>query len=327
MPSKLLVAVYGSNPPWKLDADRVDAIRRAAGERFEVVQASDNAGVEAALPDTEVMYGFRLRPENLPLARRLRWVQATSAGVNNALYPEFAATDIMLTSAAGIHAVQISEHALAMMLAFARGLNVFIPRQADRQWERPGGDESLGEIFEKTLGIIGMGQIGEALAARAKAFGMRVLGLKGRPAGYKGLADEVVGPEGLERVMRESDYVVALLPQTPGTAGLISAKAIDAMKPTSYFINLGRGKTVDEAALVRALAEGRIAGAGLDVFETEPLPKESPLWGMANVIITPHTAGQSPRYWERCTALLIENLGRYMRGERLANLVDKKRGY
>jgi phosphoglycerate dehydrogenase-like enzyme len=327
MPPKLLVAVYGSNPPWKLEAEHVDAIRRAAGRSFEVVQAADNAALEAALPEAEVMYGFRLRPETLPLARRLRWVQATSAGVNNALYPEFMATDVMLTSAAGIHAVQISEHALAMMLAFARGLNVFIRRQADRQWERPHGDQSLGELFEKTLGIVGMGQIGEALAARAKAFGMRVIGLKGRPEGYKGLADEVLGPDGLERLMRESDYVIALLPQTAGTAGLVSAQAIDAMKPGSYFINLGRGKTVDENALVRALADKRIAGAGLDVFETEPLPEESPLWGMENVIITPHTAGQSPRYWERATALFIENLRRYMRGEGLMNLVDKRKGY
>ncbi len=326
MPSKLIVAVYHGDS-WKLDPPYVDSVRRTAADRFTVVQVAGRDEWKAHLPEAEVIYGSYLRAEEIPQAARLRWVQATSAGINGWLYPEFVASGIMLTSAAGIHAVQISEHALALMLALTRGIDRFVRRQEKRQWRRPPGDTSLGELFEKTLGIVGLGHIGEALAARAKALGMRVVGVKGRPEGYSGAADEAWGPDGLARLMRESDYVVDLLPQTPATVGVISREMIDAMKPTAYFINLGRGTTVDEAALASALSEGRIAGAGLDVFEEEPLPAESPLWGMENVIVTPHTAGQSPRYWERCTALFTANLRRYMAGEPLENLVDKKRGY
>jgi phosphoglycerate dehydrogenase-like enzyme len=320
------VAVFRTETRWALEGRYVDDIRRAAASEFEVFQARSDEDVARRLAETEVMYGFRLDGDSVKRAARLKWVQATSAGIERALFPEFVNSSIVLTSASGIHAVQISEHALAMMLSLARKLPQFVRRQAKGVWDTAPSDE-MGEVYEKTLGIVGLGNIGEALAVRAKALGMRVVGVKNSPLGYNGAADEVMGPGAMERVFRESDYVVALLPVTAGTTGIISAAMIAAMKPTAFFVNLGRGATVDEEALVAAIEYGKIAGAGLDVFAKEPLPARSKLWKMENVIITPHVAGTSPRYWERATALFSENLRRYAAGEELLNVVDKEMGY
>lgn len=322
----LLIAVYRENAGWALEAKYVDAVRQAALGHFEVVQVRADAEFEARLAETEVMFGWHLTPENLPRAANLKWVQATSAGVDWALWPEFAASPVIITSAVGIHTTEMSEHALLMMLALTRRLPHFVRCQAKKKWDRSVGDE-MGELFGKTLGVIGLGSIGEALAARAKALGMKVLGVKHSPLGYRGAADEVVGPGAMERVFRESDYVVNLLPLTKETRGVISAAVLAAMKPDAFFISIGRGPTVDEKALVAALKNRRIAGAGLDVFEEEPLPKKSPLWDMQNVIITPHVGGLTPRYWERATELFCRNLARYIAGEELINVVDKAVGY
>lgn len=324
----VLVAVFGTDPPWKLDAKHVAEIEEAAGSRFEVYQAASREDVQSRLGEAEVMYGFRLSAADIPEAVNLKWVQGTSAGVEGALYPELVASDIILTSAAGIHAVQISEQAVGMMISLTRKFPSFMRNQIKKQWKYEHDDAGdLGELYGNTLGIIGLGHIGEALAERAKAFGMKVLGVKTSTLGYEGAADEVLGADGMMRVMRESDFVVAILPHTKATRGMISAEHIDAMKPTAYFLNFGRGKTVDEPALVKALEEGRIAGAGLDVFAEEPLPKRSALWKMDNVIITPHVAGITTRYWQRATALFVENLRRYMAGSELLNVVDKEIGY
>jgi len=325
MPPVLLVAIFSRKPAWALESRHVDEIRRLAGERFEVVQARSKEEFAARLPDAEVIFGFRMTSETLPPAVNLKWIQATSAGVERAMFPEFVTSPVTLTSASGIHGVQMSEHALAMMLALTRKLPHFIRRQAARDWDKAG--DGMDELFEKTLGIVGLGSIGEALAVRAKALGMRVIGVKNSPLGYHGAADEVVAPAAMERVFRESDFVVALLPITAATEKLVSAEMIAAMKPTAFFLNLGRGGTVDEKALVAALAAGKIAGAGLDVFAEEPLPRGSKLWKMENVIVTPHVAGQTPRYWERATKLFLENLRRYIAGEELLNVVDKEIGY
>jgi len=324
VPSLLLIAVYRQD--WTLGAEYVERIRRAAGSHFEVAQARTDADFERLLPGAEVLFGWHLAPENLPRAAKLKWVQVGSAGIDWALFPEFVRSGVVLTSAVGIHAVQMSEHALAMMLALTRKLPHFVRRQAGRNWDRPAGDD-MGELSGKTLGVFGLGAIGEALAVRAKAFGMRVLGVKNSPSGYRGAADEAVGPDAMKRVLGESDYVVNLLPLTKATRGIVSAAMIAAMKPTAFFVNLGRGATVDEKALVAALRAGKIRGAGLDVFEEEPLAENSPLWEMENVIITPHVGGLTPRYWERATDLFCRNLARYIAGEELVNVVDKEIGY
>ena len=269
----IIVAVYRGKPAWKLEERYVEEIREVAGKRFEVFQAASREEIASRLGEAEIVYGFRVGPEDIPNAPRLKWIQATSAGVDGALFGELVERGITLTSAVGIHAIEISEQALATMIALTRQIQRFIRQQEKKTWA--GFDASMmGEVYEKTLGIVGLGHIGEALAVRAKALGMRVIGVKNHPAGYKGAADEVYGMADLERVMAASDYVVALLPATPATEGVISRDKIALMKPTAYFLNFGRGSTVDEKALVKALQNGKIAGAGLDVFEEEPLPKK-----------------------------------------------------
>ena len=323
----LMVAIYNENTSWALDEKYVEEIRSAAGNSFEVFQARSRRDVDTRLPDTEIMFGWKVNAENLLQATRLAWVQATGAGVEHALFGQFVASPIVLTNASGIHAPQISEQAIGMMIALTRRLPYYLGRQAKKRWDKSLGIEDLGELYEKTLGIIGLGAIGEALALRAKAFGMRVVGVKRSPLGYSGAADEVVGPAATERTFRESDYVVCLLPMTPSTDKFVSAEMIAAMKPSAFFLNFGRGATVDEAALVEALSKGAIAGSGLDVFAEEPLGRRSKLWKMENVIITPHVAGLTKRYWQRATDLFCGNLRRYIAGEELANVVDKELGY
>jgi phosphoglycerate dehydrogenase-like enzyme len=194
--------------------------------------------------------------------------------------------------------------------------------------ERPPAAELSGQ----TLGIVGLGRIGEALVVRARAFGMRIVAVKRDPASrYDGSTDAqpdaLYGLDGLSDLMRESDHVCIALPYTPQTHHLINAELIAAMKPTAYLYNIARGAIIDESALIAALREGVIAGAGLDVFEEEPLPQSSELWGMQNVIITPHVAGLTPYYFDRFAKLFADNLRRYLRGERLNNLYDPDRGY
>jgi phosphoglycerate dehydrogenase-like enzyme len=317
----LVIGVYN------LDERFAEDIRRAAGDGLEVLHARSMEDIEGSIGETEVMYGFRVRGDLLEKAVTLRWIQATGAGVDWALTPEFVASPIVLTNVSGIHAVQMSEHVLGMMLALVRGFTFYIPAQGEKRWDRSLGLLEGSELYEKTLGVLGLGAIGEALAARAKAFGMHVIGVKRSPLGYHGAADEVVGPGALERVFSEADFIVDLLPLTSETRGMVSGELIGRMKRRAYFFNLGRGATVDEAALTHALTEGKIAGAGLDVFVEEPLPEASALWGLPNVIITPHTSGHSPHYWERATAIFCENLRRYRAGGELLNVVDKELGY
>jgi len=327
VPRLILSVVYRTNPPWTLPEEYIEDIRRAAGDAFEVYQAASDEEVAARLGETQIMYGWHLTPQDVARAPKLRWAQATSAGVDGMLFPELVDRGIILTSAVGIHAIEISEQAMGTMVALTRQFPKFMRQQIEGVWLRSVTSEEMGELYEKTLAIIGLGHIGEALAVRAKAFGMRVLGIRRTPAGYRGVADEVAAANRMGDVVSRADYVVALLPQTPETDKAISAEVIARMKPTAYFLNFGRGSAVDQMALEMALSTGKIAGAGLDVFAEEPLPIDSPLWRMENVIITPHVSGMTPRYWERATELFCENLRRYMRGEKLLNVVTRETGY
>ncbi|WP_080834583.1 D-2-hydroxyacid dehydrogenase [Cohnella massiliensis] len=255
-----------------------------------------------------------LRPD-----AKLRWVQAGSAGVDYLPLKALEQKGAVVTDASGVHPVPMAETAFAMMLAFGRKLHLAVRKQAERKWEPLG---AYGELRGKTLGIVGAGAIGEETARIAQAFGMRVLGLRrsGRPAPY---FDRMSGPEGLDDLLAESDYVVNILPHTERTVRLFDAESFARMKPTACFINVGRGSAVDTAALTEALAEGRIAGAGLDVFEKEPLPDDHPLWSMDNVILTPHMGGLSERYKDRLAELFADNLLAYAASGRPArNIVD-----
>ncbi|ADL08514.1 D-2-hydroxyacid dehydrogenase [Thermosediminibacter oceani] len=277
------------------------------------------------IKDAEVYvdWGFNFERQLVEAAERLKWIQSLSAGVERLPFDLVKEKGIIVTNTSGIHKVPISELVFGYMLMFARGLNRFYEQQKNKIWNKK---VNTTELFEKTLGIVGTGNIGSEIARLGKAFGMKVIGLR-RSGRIKGDYDEMYGSSSLKELLSKSDFVVCAVPLTVETRHLFREEHFRAMKPTAYFINIARGAVVDESALIKALKEGWIAGAALDVFEEEPLPPESPLWGMPNVIITPHIAGSSDRYMERAMKVVNENLERYLKNERLINVVDLDRGY
>ena len=252
----------------------------------------------------------------------LRWIHTISAGVDHLLFPELRESDAILTNASGVFNIPIAETVMAYILAVVKRLPEFWAHQREHRWEKL----PLRELRGLTVGIVGMGDIGTEVARLCRAFGMRVLGLRRRPA-PSDLADEVLPPDRLQDLLARSDFVVIAVPLTAETRGMIGRAELAAMKPDAWLVNISRGAIVDEEALVEALREGRIGGACLDVFAQEPLPPESPLWDMPNVIITPHNSWSSPHIEEREIALFLENLRRYVAGEPLLNVVDKQAGY
>jgi phosphoglycerate dehydrogenase-like enzyme len=269
------------------------------------------------------MVGWNVPREAVQRAGRLRWIHSTAAGVDQLLYPEVMERDIVITTSSGIHQPLV-EHVFAMLLALTRRLHVAIRNQMGRKWDR--ARAVGGEVRGMTMGVLGLGSIGAEVAEKAAVFGMRVIGTKRTPAPVPHV-ERVYPPEALRDVLAASDVVVIALPLTDETRGLLGEAEFRAMKRTAIVINIGRGPIVQEAALVRALQERWIGGAGLDVFEREPLPGDSPLWAMEDVIITPHVSGGWPGYLEAAVPLFCENLARYLRGTALLNLVDKSRGY
>ncbi|HET6947193.1 MAG TPA: D-2-hydroxyacid dehydrogenase [bacterium] len=296
---------------------------RSVDPRVRVVAATDLARAIELAPQAEIMVGWNVPREAVQRAPKLRWIHSTAAGVDQLLHPEVLEREIVVTSSSGIHQPLV-EHVFAMVLALTRRLHIAIRNQVHRRWERrqATGDEVRG----KTMGVLGLGHIGAEIAEKAHVFGMRVIGTKRTPADVPHV-DRIYPPDELREVLRASDVVVIALPLTPDTRGLLGEAAFRAMKRTALVINIGRGPIVQEAALVRALQEGWIGGAGLDVFEREPLPADSPLWGMEHVIITPHVSGGWPGYMDAAIPLLCDNLRRYLDGAPMRNLVDKARGY
>ena len=317
---------------------------RAVSPRLVVKQRTcHNAEeVEQALEDTvEVLYTSYL-PADLSRAPGLKWVQMHIAGVDHLLDHPLMKSDILLTTTSGIHATPIAEYVFTSILVFNRRVPQMLYYQSRREW--PQGRWNLfarPELRDRTLGIIGYGSIGREVGRIARCFGMRVVATKCsvsqmRDVGYAvqgtgdregALLDEAFPPERLSEMLSLCDYVVVAVPLTPETRKLIGEAELRTMKPSAYLVNISRGGTVDEGALIKALREGWIAGAGLDVFEEEPLPSDSPLYDLENVILSPHVSGFTLRYDERASDLFAENLRRYLAGEPLLNLVDKGRGY
>jgi len=252
----------------------------------------------------------------------LRWVHTISAGVDHLLFPELRESDAILTNASGVFNIPIAETVMAYILAVVKRLPEFLAQQREHRWEKL----PLRELGGLTVGIVGLGDIGTEVARLCRAFGMHVLGLRRRPA-PSDVADEVLPPDRLHDLLARSDFVVIAAPLTAETRGMIGRAELAAMKPDAWLINISRGAIVDEEALIEALQAGRIGGACLDVFAEEPLPPESPLWDMPNVIITPHNSWSSPHIEEREIDLFLENLRRYVAGEPLLNVVDKQAGY
>lgn len=281
----------------------------------------DDAAYEGLLAGAEIIFGHPAI-DTLTDAARLQWLHLPSAGADP--YAHRMPPGVTLTNASGVYGIPAAEHAFSMMLALARRLPDAVRAAGQARWDRSG---HYDELFGRTCGILGLGDIGASVARRAEAFGMRVLGLRRRPAKRQEIADRIFGPDGLHEMLADCDHVVNTLPSTTSTRHLIDTDALRSMKQGACFYNVGRGSTVDEAALVEALESGHLAGAGLDVFEDEPLPSSSPLWGMDNVIVTPHVGGLSPREAEREAELFLENLVRWANGRELLNVVDSELGY
>ncbi|MBI2877963.1 MAG: D-2-hydroxyacid dehydrogenase [Candidatus Tectomicrobia bacterium] len=300
----------------------------------EVVLAKSEEEHRQGLPEAEVLFTWRPSGQDIRQAGCLRWVHVPSAGVDHSLPRDLVESPVVLTNSSGLHGVPIAENVLGMMIVLARKLHDCMRFQMEGRWGR---NElmrtypTLSELYGRTAGIVGLGSIGREIARRAKAFGMRILATK-RDVGVdlgsnQDWVDRLLPPEGLPELLRESDFVVIATPLTPATRGLIGEAELRMMKPTAFLFNIGRGPIIQEAILVQALKEGWIAGAGLDVFEVEPLPAESELYRLPNVLVTPHYSGIGSGYWERGTDLFCANLGRFLRGERLTNLVNKEAGY
>lgn len=320
---------------------------RAVSPDLEVVQKSVREGRDAQetgdlLDGPEEVLYCMVPPRDLSRAPNLKWVQLHSAGINHLGEHPILQSSIRLTTSSGIHATPIGEFVLAAMLALARHVPRMVRMQdrrvwPERRWEFFRGTELRGH----TLGIVGYGSIGRETARLAKlGFGMRILALTrdgsrrdrgyvepgtGDPEGE--LPDGWFKPPQLGELLPQADFLLVSAPLTGSTRRMIGEAELRAMKPTAVLVNVARGGLVDEAALARALRENRIAGAALDVFETEPLPAESELWKLENVLLAPHISAATSQYDDRAVALFCENLRRYLRGEPLLNLVDREKGY
>ena len=324
------------------DSTRLEHIQKAAGG-MEVVNAADEPRALREIQDADAFFG-KITPALLEAAGRLRWVQSPTASLEHYVFPELIEHSCQLTNMRGLFSDVIADHVFGYILCFARNLHHYLRRQREARWEPVGGETARAgfaagpaqvspidrahiHLSDATLGIFGLGEIGSEIARRGLAFGMRVLAVdpyaKSAPEGVEG----PLPAARLAELLVQSHFVVIAAPHTPETEKLFRRAQFRQMKETAYLINIGRGMIVDLADLTAALEAGEIAGAGLDVFETEPLPADHPLWKMENVIITPHVAAASPRIAERHLAVLLDNVRRFANGEELRNVVNKAKWF
>ncbi len=327
---KLLMVVHHWFDLWNVPAWFVERLLQEFPQ-LQVVQRDSYDGAEADLREAEIIFTILLKPEQLAAAPKLRWIHATSSAVHQLLFAELVDSDVLVTNSREVHGTVVAEHVMGLIFALAKKIPQAVRLQQKRVWgqETMWNEESHPrEISGATLGLIGVGSIGRRVAEMASALGMRVIAVrehveKGRPAGV----DAVFAASALDEVLRQSDYVVLAAPLISETRGLIDAGRLAVMKPDAYLISVGRGEQVDEAALIEALRARRIAGAALDVFQREPLPADSPLWSVENLLITPHTGSVTDKLWDRHYELFSDNLRRYVAGQPLRFVVDKRKGY
>ncbi len=324
------------SPP--VSEERLAKIRTAAAP-MTVVNTRDEKHAVVEIADADALFGY-LTPPLLQAAKKLRWTQSPTASMEKYLYADLVASPVIVTNMRGIFSDVIADHVFGFILCFAKNFHTYIRQQSRGIWHmlgRPEGElpgyGGPGEVHPSdcaaitladcTLAVIGLGGIGAETARRGLAFGMRVLAVDPRAASAPD-GVTLFRPDRLTEVLGQSDFVVIAAPHTPETFKLFNRERIRQMKRSAYLINIGRGVIVDLADLTAALQAGEIAGAGLDVFEIEPLPKEHPLWRMDNVILTPHCAAASPRVPERHLETLLDNLRRFVAGQPLLNVVDKR---
>ncbi|MAE05062.1 MAG: hydroxyacid dehydrogenase [Nitrospinae bacterium] len=303
-------------------ADQYKAYLQPKFPGLSITTARTPAEAGELLNDAQILAVLapRLRGDDIEKARRLEWVQAFTTGVDNLLAFPCLKKETVVTNCRGIHGPQMSELAVLLMLSLSRGFHRIVKNQERKLYER----WPMPLLEKKTVGIFGIGAIGEEVARKSKAFGMRVIGITSTKRNIEWI-DEFYSREELPAAAAESDFFIVVAPLSPETEKIVNEKLLSAMKPTGFLINISRGGVVDEEALIAALQNGQIAGAGLDVFQMEPLPEESPLWEMENVIITPHIGGYTDNYIEQVMPIFEENLRRFLDGEKdnLINTVDR----
>jgi phosphoglycerate dehydrogenase-like enzyme len=314
--------------PPQTETTRAWAARVAdALPQLTVVVAESAADAARVVADADAAFGT-LPPDLLAQAKRLRWLQAPQAAPPAGYYyPELAAHPVSVTNFREIYNDHIAAHVMAFVLAFARDLHRYLPQQLRREWRPAPLDTGVVHLPEATALIVGVGGIGAETARLAAAFGMRVLGVDARRKDTPPGVAELHPADALDALLPRADFVILTVPHTPETEGFMHRARFARMKRGAFFINIGRGKTTRLDDLVAALRAGEIAGAGLDVFEEEPLPADHPLWTLPGVLITPHTAGFGPYLDERRFAILLENCRRFLAGAPLRNLVDKERWF
>ncbi|TCP53818.1 phosphoglycerate dehydrogenase-like enzyme [Tumebacillus sp. BK434] len=278
------------------------------------------------LPEAEILitYGEDLTAEIVAGCPQLKWIHVLSAGLELMPFGQIEQQNILVTNARGIHVGPMSEYTLGLILMFSRRFVEMFHKQRAHDWDRT---IRIDELDGQTLGVIGAGAIGSKIAERAKLFGMTTLGVATAKRSLPEF-DELFDRSGLDEVLTRSDYVVVIVPMTAETNGLLGAREIGLMKESAVLINIARGNVVDEAALLTALQEKKIRGAGLDVFQQEPLPEDHPFWELDNVVLTPHISSRSPKYMERAQAIFLHNLAIYAGAPgMMQNVIDVKKGY
>ena len=325
-----------------IDEQRLKRIAEAAPS-IEIINTSESSDAERAVVNADAFFG-KISPSLLRAACALKWVQSPSASLEHYVFPELIEHPCVLSNMRGLFYDVVADHAMTFVLCFARNMHHYVRRQMQHEWKPVGaadhkvdfvtgpGTVSAVErahlhVQDCTMGIVGVGSIGAEIGRRAAAFGMRVVGIDPHCRSIQGVTDRVLPVERLPEILRASDFVAIAAPHTPQTERLFRREQFAAMKSSSYLINVGRGAIVDLHDLTEAIGAGEIAGAGLDVFEEEPLPASHPLWSMENVIITPHIASASPRIAERHTQTLVENIRRFAQGKPPLTQVDKRLWY
>jgi phosphoglycerate dehydrogenase-like enzyme len=324
----ILVSVHSPVAVWNIPGEYVSRLRREF-PAHTFLHATASEDTKALLPEADVLFSSEIDRSELQAAPRLRWIHSPAAGVGGMLFPEMVASPVVITNSRGVSADTMAEHVLAVTLALFRNLPLAVERQLQRAWAQDELSARGNRTIEGThVLVIGVGAIGGAVARRMAALGARVTGVRRNVGGaaVEGVS-ATLSPDGMPSALEEADVVVISAPHTTETRGLIGAGELASMKRNAVLVNVSRGRLVDEGALAAALRTGQIAGAALDVFEHEPLPPESPLWDIPNVLITPHTSGFRPDHWDVMTSLFAENLRRYEAGGELRNVVDKRAGY
>ena len=328
---KLLIALYHpfslwTAPDWlapRLRADFPDlVVSQLPGPRYE--------GIDREIADADACIAWSIRPEQFAHAQRLRWIHSPAAAVHQLMFPEMVASKVVITNARDVHGPVVAEHAIAVMLALAKKLPAAFHYQGTRTWGQQAMWEQepmLAEVNDARVIVIGLGSIGREFARRARALGAHVLAIREHPARGPETANEVAGMAELEQHLPHADFVVLAAPLTASTQMLINRERLSLMQESAYLINVSRGPLIDDEALIEALESEQIAGAALDVFAEEPLPRSSAYWDVPNVLITPHTAAVTPKLWERHYRQISANVRRFVAGEPLEGVVDKTQGY